>query len=240
MIGRAPWWVLIVAPGLAAAGVSPVGAAAPNPVGVSAMSSVAATAPNPVGGYSAADLYNRANAYARAGQFGLAVLDYERASLLIPGDPDLEANLALVRARAHVPAAPVRHFALGIGASSREILAWLGLLGVASLGAGALMARRSRSGRVWGLGALLIGALLILLPVADALTLWPTLHAAVVLADSAPVRAAPVPMGDEVLQLTSAQTVRVLGEHEDFVLIQTEGGRRGWMSRADLGFVMPR
>jgi hypothetical protein len=219
---------------------NPVDAAAPSPGGAVATSTAGAAAPNPVAGYSAADLYNRANAHARAGQLGLAVLDYERVSLLTPADPDLAANLALVRARAHVPAEPARRFALRIGAASRGVLAWLGVLGVAWLGAGALIVRREHGGRAWGIGALVTGALLILLPVADAFTLWPTLHTAVVLANTASVRAAPVPMGDAVFQLTAAETVRVTGEHEDFVLIQTPDGRRGWMSRADLGFVVPR
>jgi len=35
-------------------------------------------------GYSAAGLYNLANSYARAGQPGMAVLNYERARLLAP------------------------------------------------------------------------------------------------------------------------------------------------------------
>jgi hypothetical protein len=247
MIGRARGRFLVAA-GLAAAVVSPAGAtatgsgnaAATKSEGVAVAGSVGASVASPVDGYSAADLYNRANAHARAGQLGLAVLGYERASLLTPADPDVEANLAIARARAHVAAEPARRFTLRIGAASREVFAWLGVLGVALLGGGALIARRYRAGRMWRIGALLTGVLLILLPVADALTLWPTLHAAVVLAGSAPVRAAPVPMGDAVFQLTEADTVRVLAEHEDFVLIQTQGGRRGWMARADLGFVLPR
>ena len=51
---------------------------------------------------SAASLYNVGNAYARAGKPGLAVLNYERARLLTPDDPDLAANLATVRRSAHV------------------------------------------------------------------------------------------------------------------------------------------
>src|SRR5579863_858890 len=52
--------------------------------------------------YSADELYNLANAYARAGKPGLAVLSYERAALLAPGSPDIDANLAYVRASGHV------------------------------------------------------------------------------------------------------------------------------------------
>src|SRR6202161_2860169 len=50
--------------------------------------------------YSADGLYNLANSYARAGKPGLAVLNYERAALLAPDDPDINANLAYVRTAA--------------------------------------------------------------------------------------------------------------------------------------------
>ena len=39
--------------------------------------------------YSAAGLYNLANSYARAGKPGMAVLNYERASLLAPASAKL-------------------------------------------------------------------------------------------------------------------------------------------------------
>jgi hypothetical protein len=54
-------------------------------------------------GYSAAALFNQANAYARAGKPGLAVLNYERAQLLAPNDADIAANLHFVRAKAGLP-----------------------------------------------------------------------------------------------------------------------------------------
>ena len=52
--------------------------------------------------YSAAGLYNLANAYARAGKPGLAMLNYERARLLAPADPDVEANERHVRDSLHL------------------------------------------------------------------------------------------------------------------------------------------
>src|SRR6202011_968808 len=61
-------------------------------------------------GYSAANLYNLANSYARQGKLGMAVLNYERASLLSPNDPDVEANLRYVRAASHVPEPPQSAF----------------------------------------------------------------------------------------------------------------------------------
>src|ERR1700677_2919513 len=53
-------------------------------------------------GYSSTALYNLANAYARDGKPGMAVVNYERARLLAPDDPVIEANLVLVRDRKSV------------------------------------------------------------------------------------------------------------------------------------------
>src|ERR1700684_438250 len=61
--------------------------------------------------YSADGLYNLANSYARDGKPGLAVLSYERAALLAPDDADIMANLAYVRAAAHVALKPRNRFA---------------------------------------------------------------------------------------------------------------------------------
>ena len=41
--------------------------------------------------------YNLGNAYFRAGQLGRAILEYERAKLLMPRDPDLNFNLSHAR-----------------------------------------------------------------------------------------------------------------------------------------------
>jgi len=57
----------------------------------------------PAGGYSAAQLYNSANAYARSGNTALAVLGYERARVLAPTDADLRWNLHRVRESAGLP-----------------------------------------------------------------------------------------------------------------------------------------
>lgn len=48
-------------------------------------------------GLSAPLLYNLANSYAQNGQIGKAILNYERALRLAPGDSDIRGNLALLR-----------------------------------------------------------------------------------------------------------------------------------------------
>src|SRR5271165_5790745 len=78
-------------------------------------------------GYSAAALYNSANAYARAGKPGMAVLNYERARLLAPEDPDVDANLRFVREAAHVGAEPRRWSDRVVTLARPAVVAWLGV-----------------------------------------------------------------------------------------------------------------
>jgi tetratricopeptide (TPR) repeat protein len=189
--------------------------------------------------YSADGLYNLGNSYARSGQPGLAVLNYERALLLAPGDADIRANLEYVRASAHVPTEPPGILARLALAANPTWAAWIGVLGIALAGTGVLAGKLApRLQRLRGPGILLGGAL-ITLTVSHAMLLRPRMHEAVVLAGQVPARVSPVPLGEAAFTLRQAETVTVTAEHQDFVLIRTRAGRSGWVSRADLGFVVP-
>jgi hypothetical protein len=190
--------------------------------------------------YSADGLYNLANSYARAGKPGLAVLNYERAALLAPDDPDINANLQYVRASAHVATESRSRFARIAQAASPTVAAWAGVLGITLVGLG-MLARRITLRFQWvRIGGILIGAALIALTAANAMLLWPRMHAAVVLVNQTPARVSPVPMGDTAFVLPEAETVTITAEHEEFALIRTRGGLSGWVARANLGAVVPR
>jgi hypothetical protein len=191
-------------------------------------------------GYSAAGLYNLANSFARDGKPGMAVLNYERARLLAPNDPDIEANLRFVRESAHLPATSRNRLERVATMMSPRAMAWLGVLGILIAGAGLLAGEFAarlrwirRIGVVAGLG--LAG-----LTICNAAVLWPTLHAGVIITGTAPVRVSPVPMGDSLFVLPEAETVMIKAEHEGFVLIETRAGRTGWVSSANLVAVVPR
>jgi hypothetical protein len=189
--------------------------------------------------YSADGLYNLANSYARTGKPGLAVLSYERAVLLAPGDPDINANLAYVRASAHVPVKPRNRFARLALAVSPTSAAWLGVLGIALVGLG-LVARRLAPRFLWiPDGAIALGVAFIALTASNAVLLWPQMHEAVVLIDQAPARVSPAPMADTAFILREADSVTMTAEHEDFILVRAAGGQSGWVARADLGAVVP-
>jgi hypothetical protein len=189
--------------------------------------------------YSAAGLYNLGNSFARAGKPGLAVLNYERAALLAPGDADLNANLEYVRASAHVVSEPHNRFDRLARAVDPTLAAWLGVLGIALVGAGLLAQKMTPRFRWLRAVGVLLGITLIALTVSNAVLLWPRMHAAVILVKDTPALVSPVPMGDTAFVLPEAETVTMTAEHEDFVLIRTRGGQSGWVARANLGAVVP-
>ena len=190
--------------------------------------------------YSADGLYNLANSYARAGQPGLAVLNYERAALLAPYDADIAANLDFVRTSAHVPTAPPQgRFARIATAMDPTMTAWLGVVGIALFGAALLARRVSRRARWSTPVGVLLGAALIALPIANAMSLWPRLHEAVVLINQTPALVSPVPIADTAFVLPEAETVIMTAKHDDFILVRTRGGLSGWVTRANLGAVVP-
>jgi tetratricopeptide (TPR) repeat protein len=203
--------------------------------GQPAPASVPAVAP----AYAADNLYNLANSYSRAGKPGLAVLNYERAALLAPDDPDIETNLDYVRNKAGLPTVSQSRFARFAKGINPTLAAWLGVLGVVLLAAAPLAWKATYRFRWIWITAALLGVELIGVTVANAVALWPQLHQAVILVNQAQARVTPVPMGDTAFVLKEAETVSMLAQHEDFVLVRLRDGRSGWMSRADIGAVVP-
>jgi type IV secretory pathway VirB2 component (pilin) len=198
---------------------------------------LAAQSPSPP--YSADGLYNLANSYARAGKPGLAVLNYERAALLAPGDSDINANLDYVRASAHVPAEPRTRFTRIAQTVTPALAAWLGVAGVALVGLGMLASRMTSRFRWLRAISILLGVASIALTVSNAVLLSPRMRDAVVLVNQTPARVSPVPMGDTAFVLREAETVTITAEHEDFILVRTRAGASGWVARGSLGAVVP-
>jgi hypothetical protein len=202
-----------------------------------AQTSPPAAAPTP---YSADALYNLGNSYARAGKPGLAVLSYERAALLAPGDPDINANLAYVRTAAHVSTRPQSWWVRLVQATSPTLAAWLGVAGLTLVGIGLLVIRMASPRFLWmARSAIVLGVAQLALTASNALLIWPRMHEAVVLIDQTAARVAPAPMADTEFVLREAESVRMMAEHEDFILIRTSGGQSGWVARASLGAVVP-
>ena len=191
-------------------------------------------------GYSAAGLYNLANSYARAGKPGMAILNYERATLLSPNDPDLQANLRYVRESAHLPAEVPDAFDRVATIASPFWEAWIGVLGLMIVGAGVIVAQLSSRHRLLRVAGTLLGATMVGLTICNALALWPRLHQGIVIAAATPVRVSPVPMGDPLFTLPEGEKVKITAEHEGFALIATRSGRAGWIADSSFAPIVPR
>jgi hypothetical protein len=190
-------------------------------------------------GYSAPSLYNLANSFARAGKPGLAVLNYERARLLDPKDPDIEANLRHVREVAGLPPDSRSRFQHAAEFADPRLLAWAGIFGLSLAGIAAWARVGSKSHRRKLLLAMCVGFSLACVSVANAVALWPVIHEAVVIAPSTPVRVSPVTEEEPLFLLPEAAIVTVRAEHDGFVLVQAQNERSGWVPGANLARILP-
>jgi len=191
-------------------------------------------------GYSASALYNAANAYALAGKPGLAVLYYERAKLLAPGDPDIDANLRHVRETSGLPPVPGSRLDSVTRLVSPTALSWMGVLGLLIVGFSMLAREVYRAHRGKLLIASIVGVCLLGLTLSSSVAIWPTVHQAVVVGHSVPVRVSPVLTEESVFVLPEAETVTVRDEHDGFVLIKNQAGRTGWAPSANVALIVPK
>jgi tetratricopeptide (TPR) repeat protein len=191
-------------------------------------------------GYSAAALFNQANADARSGKTGPAILNYERALLLAPNDADVAANLHFVRAKAGLPDAPENWFARSLAFARPNTLAWLGSFGVMLAGMSLIFVRLHPQRRLAFRTLTVVGALLVVTAIGSAITTWPKVNEAVVITGETPARITPVSTAEAAFKLPAGETVTVCAEHQGFALVQNSAGRSGWVARADLARIVPQ
>ena len=191
-------------------------------------------------GYSAATLYNLANAYARSGKPGFAILNYERARLLEPNDPDINANLRHVRDTSGLPPQSRSRFDRLTDIVGPPVLAWVGILALLLAGICALAQRRFPRHRGKFITGAVLGFSLLGITVAGGIALWPIMRQAVVIVHSAPVRVSPVPIEEALFELPEGTIVSTGAEHDGFVLVRTSAGRTGWVPGANLAAIVPR
>ena len=191
-------------------------------------------------GYSAELLFNLGNAYFRDGQVGAAILNYERAQLLAPNDPDIVANLNFAR----------RQAGLFVERSSwiQEAARFFSMNGWAVLGTGALVLlcgfiaaaqfypRHRLYVRLFtGVAALALCAAL----VGIALQLE-TLDRAVVTSQEAVARISPFEAAKSAFVLSAGEVVEIEKEHAGFLLVENRDQRSGWVSKEQIQPVVPR
>lgn len=193
-------------------------------------------------GFTSAGLeYNLGNAWFKAGDLGRAILHWERALALEPGDPDAEANLALARSLTADAIEPLPTFWLFATVSwwvdllPRGLLivlvggGWLALTGG---GAVRILSRRDLLARV-GLWIAVTGAVVVLLLGTNLVVREAGIGRAergIILVEAMPVRSAPAEDDDLTLfEVHEGTRVRIDRRTGGWVEVVLDDGKVGWV-----------
>jgi tetratricopeptide (TPR) repeat protein len=191
-------------------------------------------------GYSAAVLYNLANSYARTGKIGLAVLNYERALRLAPGDSDISGNLELVRKESGLFAGEysgVERFFRILEAHRWPQLILLALVLFTLFRLAALKHRFSAK-----VSGTMAASCLLLLCLGTAATIYRyrEFNPAVVIAPDARLLISPFPSAASVGAIQEGRLVYPEKAHGDFSYVSDETRRKGWIAAASIANVADR
>lgn len=196
------------------------------------------------GGPRAAVFYNLGNSYQRLGQYGPAILAYERARLLTPRDPDLLANLALARkaTAAFEDGGPYPRLQAALKYLSRNEWSWVVagatlVLGGLAVGCGA-----------WGLprrgprhAAVVVASMAVLGILMGAAALYLRRDEAaegIVLTDSAAVRLSPFKEAEPLGTPGAGRTVLLRARSGGFHYVEVPGTQlHGWLADTDVAAI---
>ncbi len=187
--------------------------------------------------------YDLGNAYLKLGDLGRAILWYERAARLAPGDPDVRYNLELARSRTR-DAAPSestdwsRLLFFWRGHLATRTL-WLLAAGLNALFWAALALRlflRRRGLHRFGAVCLALALLLGLSAAVDAMD-PATRNLGIVLPGELPVRAGIAPESTELFRLHAGARVRVERSETGHLRIRFGEDKVGWVPADQVGRV---
>lgn len=190
--------------------------------------------------------YNMGNAHFKLAELGPAILYYERALRLMPGDDDLRANLALARSLTADDVIPLPGFLPFRAARwwvyllSPTLLAWIVGVGyvLAMSGLFTWVLRPTPAAAAWGrLMAVMAGIVTVVFGVnlaARGLGLGDPPRA-VVMVDAAEVQSAPSPDPSlQVFTVHEGTTVRIDRRAEAWVEVVLADGKVGWVRTNDV------
>ncbi len=198
------------------------------------------------GGPDAAVYYNLGNAYQSEKDYGPAILAYERARLLKPRDPDLQANLEMARKAATAFEEPELHPRVDavLAYLSRNEWSWLVVGGALFLGAFSVARGLAKWPLRWtrqlGNALAVVAGIAI---VAGSVALWLRRGEAargIVLTENASVRLSPFEKAEVLGTASPGRVVRLGDSNDGFRYIEVPGtALKGWLSKADVAAISP-
>jgi tetratricopeptide (TPR) repeat protein len=185
-------------------------------------------------GFSAPVLFNLANAYYREGKLGLAILNYDRAQLLAPGDADIAFNLHIARAKAGLADRPTAWLDRAANYFSLNAPSWLGAAAALLIAAGFVTRQFAQRDQFARRDMMTASACVLLAATLTVGLRWSQLREAIITVKNTPVYISPVTDGQPLYTLAEGQAVALRNAHGEFVLVETSDGHRGWVKRADV------
>lgn len=191
-------------------------------------------------GHSYGVHFNLGNAYFRLGEVGPAKLHFLRADHLRPGDPDVAANLAIVRQSARLPAPPAEGplATLQRGLPPRAWM-WTALGGLWATAAFLFFVPTFTRSRALPRVAAVLSAIV---AVTALLALFEERRGAalgVILADDTPLRVAPTTGSPRTAELRAGERVQLREFRDPFWNVRGTAGQSGFVHHSEVGAVLP-
>lgn len=181
-------------------------------------------------GYSPGLLFNLGNSYSMAGQPGMAILNYERALRLAPGDEDIRANLAQIRKDLGLfkpELKPLDTFFHLLRLDQWSLLILFGA-GLFALSISALLILPQTKN--WTKLTALFGLLILLPAVAGtAIRLKDFDQYVITTAETTPLLLSPFKGAQVIGSLQEGRLVLRDQVHKDFIRVDDRNGRQGWI-----------
>jgi tetratricopeptide (TPR) repeat protein len=200
-------------------------------------------------GYSAPICFNLANAEARAGHVGLAILNYERARYLAPGDADIDHNLQLARKQAGLETDSYRWWQIVL--RNLSINQWITIVdGCLALIALAVLVNAFSAGLAPRLGLsvpalkkFVKGVLFVSIPCFlffgyVALIAAPLRIEGVILTKDTTLRLSPFDSAERIGSLPEGDLVTVEESHDDYVRVAGRNNVFGWVEKKSVAPVI--
>lgn len=186
--------------------------------------------------------YNLGNAYFKSGRLGLAIVSYERAQMLLPGDEDVRANLAFANTLVSGGlAAPPLPLAIGwvVEAYRRTDpadLAWALSLSFLAGGIAVSLLLLDRwpalqTPAFWVLAATIIVSLVAGASLSVKVQAERNRVEGVVVTENAYVRSGPLESSPRLAEIHEGLKLKIQGEREGFLQVTLANGITGWLPR---------
>jgi len=188
-------------------------------------------------GVSGPLLYNLGNSYAQLDQTGMAILNYERALRLSPGDSDIKGNLDLLRKnkglfREELPWA--KRIASALDLNQWTLLAGMLLMVFTLICLAGLRFKNGKQLRLWiGVFSLVF----MFATLAGAVFQYRQLNSAVVIEDDARLLLSPFTQASSIGTIKEGRVVQYISKHGDFSLVEDQAGRSGWIETKEIALI---